>query len=117
MSHGCIVGWLSPALPILFSDNTPLITGPMTNEQLSWISSMSSIGAIVGTFIFGFMSSMMGSKRAMTFLALPAITYWVLVHFGDTYYHLFWARFITGLTVGGMQSGVALYVSEISNDE
>lgn len=77
---------------------------------------MSSLGAIVGTFIFGIMSSQMGSKRAMTFLALPVIAYWALVHFGDAFYYLIAARFITGWTVGGMQSGVALYVAEISND-
>lgn len=58
----------------------------------------------------------MGSKRAMTFLAFPAIAYWILVKFGNTFYYLLLARFITGWTVGGMQSGVALYVAEISND-
>ncbi|XP_055304279.1 uncharacterized protein LOC129569467 [Sitodiplosis mosellana] len=116
LSYGCIIGWLSPALPILFSDNTPLVTGPLTHEQLSWVSSMSSVGAIVGTFVFGVMSVMIGSKRVMTYLAFPLIAYWVLVHFGNTYYHLFLARASAGLTVGGMQSVVALYVSEISND-
>lgn len=59
---------------------------------------MSSLGAIVGTFVFGVMSSMIGSKRAMTYLAFPAIAYWILIHFGDTYYHLFWARASAGLT-------------------
>lgn len=111
------IGWLSPALPILTNpDRTPLVSGPLTGEQVSWIGSMSSVGALVGTFIFGIMSAQMGSKRAMTFLAFPVITYWLLVHFGDSFYYLIAARFITGWTVGGMQSGVALYVSEISND-
>lgn len=111
------MGWFSPALPVLLSDNTPLISGPMTNEELSWVSSITCIGAIVGTFIFGLLSSQIGSKRAMTFLAFPSITYWILVGFGNTFYHLLAARFITGLTVGGMNSGVSLYVSEISNDK
>lgn len=111
------MGWLSPSLPLLLSDNTPLVTGPISSEQLSWISSMSSVGALVGTFIFGIMSAHLGSKRAMTFLAFPVIIYWVLVHFGDAFYYLIAGRFIAGLTVGGMQSGVALYVAEISNDK
>lgn len=89
----------------------------MTNEEISWISSMSSIGALVGTFIFGFVASQLGPKRAMTFLAFPAIIYWILVRFGNTFNYLLTARFITGWTVGGMQSGIALYVSEISNDK
>lgn len=100
LNHGCIVGWFSPALPILLSENTPLLTGPLSNEELSWVSSMSSIGAICGTFIFGFISSQIGPKRAMTLLAFPAITYWILVRFGNTFYYLLIARFITGWTVG-----------------
>lgn len=67
LSHGCVVGWFSPALPTLLSDDTPLITGPMSNEEISWISSMSSIGALVGTFVFGFMASQIGPKRSMSF--------------------------------------------------
>lgn len=117
LSHGCVVGWFSPALPTLLSDDTPLITGPMSNEEISWISSMSSIGALVGTFIFGFMASQIGPKRSMSFLAFPPITYWILVRFGNTFYYLLAARFITGWTLGGIQSVIALYVSEISNDK
>lgn len=30
LSYGCIVGWLSPALPILLSTDSPLVTGPIT---------------------------------------------------------------------------------------
>lgn len=116
LSYGCIVGWLSPALPILLSSDTPLLTGPITSEQLSWISSMSSCGALVGTFIFGVLTASMGSKRAMTLLAFPVVAYWLLVHFGDSFYYLTAARFVTGWTVGGIQSGVALYVAEISDD-
>lgn len=54
---------------------------------------MNSVGAIVGTFICGIMSALMGSKRAMTFVAYPAIAFWLLVYFGDTFYHILIARF------------------------
>lgn len=30
LSHGCIIGWFSPALPKLLSANTPLVSGPLT---------------------------------------------------------------------------------------
>lgn len=106
MSYGCVVGWLSPSLPILLSTDTPLVTGPITSEQLSWISSMSSAGGLFGTFVFGVLSALMGAKRSIALLAYPVIAYWLLVHFGDTFYHLVVARFITGLTVGGIQSGI-----------
>lgn len=106
-----------PALRILLSDSTPLKTGPMTNEELSWIGSVSCIGSICGALICGVLSALLGSKRAMAFLALPAITFWLLIHFGDTLYHIFIARFAAGLAGGGFQSILVLYVSEISNDK
>lgn len=111
------MGFFSPSLPLLLSDDTPLKTGPITNEQLSWLGAMNSVGSIVGTFIVGAISALMGSKRAMTFIAYPTIAFWLLIYFGDTFYHILIARFCGGLTGGGMQSGVVLYISEISNDK
>lgn len=61
-------------------------------------SDLTSVGAIVGTFICGIMSAVMGSKRAMTFVAYPAIAFWLLVYFGDSIYYIYLARFATGLT-------------------
>lgn len=58
-----------------------------------------------------------GSKRATELLALPAIAVWLFIHFGDTFYCILIARFFVGLCGGGFQSGVVLYVSEISNDK
>lgn len=102
---------------MLVSDDTPLDTGPLTNEEISFLGSISSIGSLIGIFIFGGLSSMLGCKRAMIFLGLPSITFWILVHFGDTFYHLLFARCTMGLTASGIQSGIILYVSEISNDK
>ncbi|XP_055309481.1 facilitated trehalose transporter Tret1-like isoform X1 [Sitodiplosis mosellana] len=116
VSFGSCVGWFSPALRVLLSDETPLKTGPLTNEKLSWIGAMNSFGALCGTFISGFLSIRLGSKRAMTVLALPAVTVWILIYFGDSFYHIFFARFATGCIGGGFQSGVILFVAEISND-
>ncbi|XP_031622895.1 facilitated trehalose transporter Tret1-like [Contarinia nasturtii] len=116
LSHGCAVGFFSPALLILRSEKTPIITGPLTNAQSSWIGSMSSVGSVLGTFICGFLSALFGCKKAMIFLAFPTTIFWLLIHFGDTFYKILIARLIGGITGGGMQAGVALFVSEISND-
>lgn len=78
---------------------------------------MNSVGAIFGTVIFGVMSALMGSKRAMTLTAYPIIVFWLFIYFGNDFLFILLARFATGLTTGGFQSGVVLYVSEISNDK
>lgn len=59
---------------------------------------MNSVGAIASTFITGILSALLGSKRAMTLLTYPAIAFWLLVYFGDSFYHILLARFATGLT-------------------
>lgn len=117
LSHGCCVGWLSPSLPILLSEETPLSTGRITNKQIAWLASISSIGSICGTFFCGILSACVGCKRAMIFLAFPPIIFWLFVIFGDTYHHILIGRFFSGISGGGIQAGVTLYVAEISNDK
>lgn len=111
------MGYLSPALPLLLSNDTYLSTGPLTNVELSWIGSMHSIGAIIATFICGWLSSIFGAKNAMMILGVPAIVFWLLIIFGDSYHSLLIGRFAVGLTGGSFQSGVVTFVSEISNNK
>lgn len=40
MSHGAVIGWFSPTLPILMSDDTPLVTGPLKSDEISWLGSV-----------------------------------------------------------------------------
>ena len=35
--HGCAIGWTSPVIPYLKSDDTHLNAGPITPQQASWI--------------------------------------------------------------------------------
>lgn len=115
-SHGCILGWVAPALMLLTSDDTPLASGPLTLEELSWIGSMHCIGAIFGTFAFGSLTGFVGCKRAMGLLGIPAISYWVLIVFGNSVNWIIVARFVAGATGGGIFSITVLYIAEIADD-
>ncbi|XP_055295168.1 facilitated trehalose transporter Tret1-like [Sitodiplosis mosellana] len=116
IGHGNLLGWMSPSLPTLLSETTPLKTGPLNNEQLSWVGSINSIGALCGTFSTGLLTTFIGCKRAMIFLTLPSLIFWVLVFIGDTYYHVLIARIFTGWTGGGIQTTLILFTSDIAND-
>lgn len=109
LSFGTCVGWFSPALRVLLSNESPLKTGPLNNQELSWIGAMNSFGGLCGTFISGCLSIRLGSKRAMTMLAFPAIAAWILIYFGDSFYHIFFARFATGLTGQSYTHHILLY--------
>lgn len=136
-------GWVAVGLHMLSSENTPLTTGPLTNEQLSWIGSVNALGAILGTFVFAFITMRFECKNAMLFISLPCILFWILIYFGDTYFYILFARFCTGeysqwmlweqcllwrillshmfrfigWCGGGVQTTIILYIAEISNDK
>lgn len=116
-SHGCIIGWVAPALTILSSDKTPLESGPITVEEQSWIGSMNCVGAIFGTFMFGCFTGFMGCKRAMAFLGIPAVCFWLTILYGNHVYYIIFARFLTGWTGGGIFTISVLYVAEIAEDK
>lgn len=107
---------MSPALPILTSENSPLASGPLTNSEVSWIESIISLANMLGTLALGYLISLMGSKRALLLLTIPIILFWLLVYFGNHYYHLLLARNFNGFGGVGILTSLILYVSEIADD-
>ncbi|KXJ82000.1 hypothetical protein RP20_CCG016266 [Aedes albopictus] len=64
LAHGTTLGWLSPFLPLLQSEDSPLETGPVTIEQGSWIGSILCLGGLAGAIIYGSLTSRLGVKRS-----------------------------------------------------
>ncbi|XP_055304280.1 facilitated trehalose transporter Tret1-like, partial [Sitodiplosis mosellana] len=115
-SSGAVNGWVSPALSVLASDKSPLISGALTTDEISWIGSINVLGAMMGTLSLGYFISLMGSKRAILLLTIPIIVFWLLVYFGNHYYYLLLGRVFAGIGGGGVLTALILYVSEISDD-
>lgn len=65
------IGWLSPALPLFLSSDTPLSSGPFTTEQLSWAGSALSVGGVVATPLWGYFTIRFGTKMTLLLLAIP----------------------------------------------
>lgn len=100
---------------LLTSPNAPLETGPLTLDELSWMGSINRIGGILGTFTIGYLASVVGCKRALTFLGIPAFAFWLIILTADSANWLICARFLTGWTSGGTYSIIMLYVAEIAD--
>lgn len=115
-TQGCAYGWASPALPLLISNATPLRSGPLSTDQMSWIGSINALGAIFSTLVFCYFISLLGAKRASICIAIPYAIAYLLIYFGETFVHILLARFLTGFAGGGTDVTITIFVSEISND-
>lgn len=136
--YGCGLGWFSPALPLLLSSDTPLFSGPLSKEQLSWSGSISSIGSLAGNLFLGYFSVRIGTKRSLLILFIPQLVFhihlwnknvhclhtessflqisWLLLIFGPVAEYIILSRFLTGVIGGGAHTCTALYFAEIAND-
>lgn len=141
LSHGCILGWLSPFLPLLQSTNSPLESGAITLVEASWVAAIICFGGVIGNFTFGLLANHIGSKRAICLLAFPqmvkfpsqivskielnnplfiysmAQAFWLCIMFGRYVQHLYIARIFAGITGGGIFVCIPLFVAEISDDQ
>lgn len=132
MGAGGSVSWTSPYLSLLKSNDSPL-SSPITASQASWIGSLLAIGALVGSFLFGWMSEKFGRFPSLITAAVPQIvswlnfylpsdtkiffkTWWLIIIFSSSAKWLYLGRFLAGLSTGGCFALVPMYIAEISQD-
>lgn len=116
LSHGCAIGWLSPFLPYLRSEESHLVTGPVESEDVSWIGSSLCIGGFFGTILFGKLTQMLGKKISLLLLVFPHFAFWITILASTHIHHLYMARVFAGITGGGMLRTVSLFITEISEN-
>jgi len=115
--HGFAVGWLSSAVPILKSDETPLLSGPMTLEQTMMLGGLYPLGGFLGNCVFAVLVNYFGRITSMSFLAFPNIVYWLAVLLSTNFQQLIIGRFIAGMSGGGLFVAIPLFVAEIADKE
>lgn len=71
-TYGVANGWPAPILPKLQSDESPLPGEPLTLDEVSWIAANICIGGFIGNIFFGFALDVLGRKKSLLFMALPA---------------------------------------------
>uniref|UniRef100_A0A146L3L7 Facilitated trehalose transporter Tret1 n=2 Tax=Lygus hesperus TaxID=30085 RepID=A0A146L3L7_LYGHE len=113
-AFGTVVGWTSPVLEILQSDDSPV--GRMTLDETSWLGSLTFIGGIVGSFLWGRIADAFGRKVAGYCVSVPFILGWTAILVGTTPKFLYAARLLTGLSGSGALIICPLYISEVAHD-
>ncbi|CAH0564533.1 unnamed protein product [Brassicogethes aeneus] len=115
-SAGSAYSWTSPVLPKLKDQlESPLLKPPTIAEE-SWISSLTSLGALGAPILAGILSEKIGRKRTLLAFSIPMLVSHAITAFAGAIELYFVARFLVGLGCGCVYSVVPNYLSEISED-
>ncbi|XP_015111776.1 facilitated trehalose transporter Tret1 [Diachasma alloeum] len=112
--NGVAMGWLSPTVPYLKSNSSTVTPHAMTDNQVSWMTGATSIGALMILPFCGMMSERLGRKITGCLIAVPFFISWLLKIIATNYLYLVVARLLIGFSAAMFGSLVPIYVSEIS---
>ncbi|XP_063975837.1 facilitated trehalose transporter Tret1-like [Diachasmimorpha longicaudata] len=117
ISTGMSIGWTSPIIPQLEAANTPVGTEPMTKDQISWLTSIFCIAALIISPLCSSFSEKFGRKRLGCLIAIPLGLSWLLTILAPDFTCLLVARILTGVGGGMTIFLVPIYVAEIASDD
>ncbi|KAL0105973.1 hypothetical protein PUN28_016003 [Cardiocondyla obscurior] len=112
MQAGITLGWTSPILPFLTSAESFL--PELCEDQISWITSLLAVGAIVGAVPAGKIADRIGRKLAIVLTAVPFATCWLTLLTTRSITSIYAARFVGGIGAGAVCVLVPVYAGEIA---
>lgn len=112
------ISWTSPIYSKLYSNDSSInpLGKPITEKQDSWIGSLLNIGAMLGTFPYGYLAERFGRKATLLSIALPHFVAYLAMAFAQNVYIIYFGRFLGGLAVGGGYTLLPMYIAEVSED-
>lgn len=115
MAGGAVLGWTSN-----ISEDMKALTYngiEINDDNLGWIGSLVTLGAVVICFPIGKFCDMLGRKNCMLLLTAPFMLGWALIIFANSLTMLYVGRFLTGMSGGAFCVSAPIYTSEIAEKE
>lgn len=116
LGYGMTVGWSSPMLPLLISQETPMHFGPITTDDAGNAGAIYCGGAAFATVLFGFMVDYCGRKFSAYFCAILLLACWLCKIFATAVWHILAGRLVAGFFGGGVWLVIPIIVTEITDD-
>ncbi|XP_018338089.1 PREDICTED: facilitated trehalose transporter Tret1-like [Trachymyrmex septentrionalis] len=114
LSVGLNMGWASPSMSLLMNGDDAGYPVRLNLEEISWVASLLTLGAVPGCIISALTVNIIGRKNTMLFSAVPSVIGWLLIVFATSSPDLFISRFLSGLAMGMHTSITPMYLGEIS---
>ncbi|CAH0721244.1 unnamed protein product, partial [Brenthis ino] len=112
---GYSVGWSAPIIPKLQDPEQTPLPGRITDLQASWVGSLLYIGAMVGPYVTGILSNVIGRKPCLIIGGCLNIVSYILVVTTTNIAMIYAVRVISGLGMGITIVGNIVYVGEIAS--
>ncbi|XP_034245313.1 facilitated trehalose transporter Tret1-like [Thrips palmi] len=108
VSAGTVLGWTSPALPLL----------GLPEEQQAWVGSLAPLGALLGALPAGLLAERVGRRRLLIGLGLPYLAGFLMLAFADasTVWLVYAGRLTCGVSMGASTLVLPLYCDEVAED-
>ncbi|KAL1458380.1 hypothetical protein WDU94_008537 [Cyamophila willieti] len=103
LTVGCFIGWTSPTLEKL----------DLTKEQKSLLASIHEVGHLISPIPAGLSIDRHGRLPCLILSGVLTVIGWVIIILTRNLYHLYFSRFLFGITMGITFTVVPTYVGEI----
>lgn len=113
---GTVYGWTTTSLSRLTS-GTGDVPVKITDDESSWIVSLTVIGSMIGPFLGASLADRYGRKRCLLLASGFFIAGWIVVFFARSVAALYASRMILGVGVGISYTTNPMYVSEVADVE
>ncbi|XP_015108901.1 facilitated trehalose transporter Tret1-like [Diachasma alloeum] len=116
VAAGMLSAWTSPITPQLTKESTPVGTTPMTDHEISSLSSVTGLASLIALLFYAFSAGKISNKILGWISAASATASWLLIYFAQNFYYLLIARSLAGVVCGLTFSMTPVYVSQIAED-
>ncbi|XP_045455847.1 facilitated trehalose transporter Tret1-like [Melitaea cinxia] len=114
LNFGMIQGWLSPMISVLRSPQGPA-PYPYTSTDISWVTSVTYISAIIFGAPMGYLTDRYGRKVMTLITTFSLILYWQIKLLCLEPWALILARAIAGIPCSACYIVLPIYLKEISD--
>ncbi|XP_048001423.1 uncharacterized protein LOC125238193 [Leguminivora glycinivorella] len=115
MIVGISIGWSSAVFQKLLDPDDSPISTHITPSLMSLISSLPYIGSIIGSYITGYLSNIIGRKPCLLFGGIITALSFILVICTRNLAMIYALRIIQGFGIGIITVGNIVYIGEIAS--